>query len=91
MKHMRIYYFETHDGMGCLLMVSGDRWILYADVINDIPIRKDTIREIVDEFMEYDFDGEDFDELYEDKFGVLRGEDFRKALDGRNAEIIYSI
>lgn len=67
---MKAFYYENNAYNGVLL-VSGERWISYDEVIDGIKINRSTISEIVKNFNDSALDEADFDSLFEVMNGSL--------------------
>jgi hypothetical protein len=67
---MKAFYYENN-GYNGVLLVSGDRWISYDEVIDGIDINRSTISEIVNCFNDNSLDDADFDSLFETLNGSL--------------------
>lgn len=67
---MKAFYYENN-GYNGVLLVSGDRWISYDEVIDGININRSTISEIVKNFNNNSLDESDFDSLFETLNGSL--------------------
>lgn len=63
---IRVYYGETN-GYDYVTFVLGNMFITYADIINDIDIRRENIPKIVDSI---DFDGWDWSDFL-DVYGII--------------------
>ena len=67
---MKAFYYENN-GYNGVLLVSGERWISYDEVIDGIEINRSTISEIVKNFNANSLDDADFDSLFEVMNGSL--------------------
>lgn len=87
----KAYYYENN-GYNGILLISGNRFISIADIIDGIEIIRENIQKIVKNFTEYGLDDNDFNTMFNQASGkMIYGENANKAIEDQNTcEKIYT-
>lgn len=87
---MKAYYFENNAYNG-IMLVQGEKFISIDEKIDGVEITRENIPEIVKNFTENGFDGDDFNTMYDQAAGtMIYGENATEALEEQDTfEEIY--
>ena len=88
---MKAYYYENN-GYNGILLANGERFISYDEIIDGIDVNRENIGRIRQNFIDAEFDENDFGTLYAQECGTLiYGENASECLAEQDyIEEIYS-